>query len=334
MKLKEALKRVIKICPKSKDQALFKAVRFVAGKDGQLSKVFTSDGVCMSLIPVDDILPDMLVNSTEIINAIKDAGDLELTIDQGLISLVGNRAIYRLVASDNVNYFPQVPIIPKHFSEFHFSMAKKVIHAAPIEKDNSIPVIHFNDRFIEAFDSIRLARVEVNTLGDRFVPANIFKSWPVGTVEIAYTSHFTFFRIGEEIRIANNLLSVTYPDTNKLIAKHNSGSYFVDTEEILQVVRQATEISPINLVLVTVVENKAQIKACNAKGPIPNFECFIPIKHKWENPGEATVDGKLFLQALKECDTPTVKLTVGENIDPLRIESGYFTECIWQRYWG
>ena len=341
MQLKEALKRVIKICPKAKDAALFRSVRFVAGTGTEPSRVFTSDGVCMAAIPVDNALPDALISNDGLASAVKDSGDLEIGVTaEGQLSLFGTNGTYKLKSSENVDYFPSPPETPENFVEITWWLVQKVLHATARDQAGpELSVVHFSPEYIEAFDQVRLARVEMDGSWSGCVPARLFKHWPGGSVETVFNEHYAFFRIGgEQLRIAN-LTKLAYPDTDKLIAPITSGgSFLVDSERFRETIQQATEVSPINLVMLNPVmlnalEGAVRVVACDAGGTLDAYEGVVPSAVCQGTPGKATVDGKLLQQALKQCDTPNLKITVGENVDPLRIEAGNLIECIWQRYW-
>lgn len=338
MFLKEALRRVIKICPKGRDQALFRAVRFVAGSGTSPAYVYASDGVCFFSVPVEDDLFDILIASEGIATAVKDSGRLYLDRAQdGTVSLLGNRTRYQLVASDNLEFFPAHPWVPQAMGAFPWTEVSRVVHASPKETEGSaVAVVRFTPQYVEAFDQVRLARVEIKTPWIGFVPRRAFLFWPSGEAQVAFTEHHAFFKIGEEVRSANLVNNPSYPDTDKLAARiEGGGSFLSSVMELQKVVKAAVAVSPIGLVMLeAVLPDLLRVVACDVKGPIKLYEGWATAAAIAGTPGVATVDGKLLLQALKECATPKVKLVSGDNVDPLRLESGSLVECIWQRYWA
>lgn len=332
MKLKEALKRVIKICPKGKDQGLYKAVRLISG---DVPSVFASDGVCSILINVEAPLVDALISTTGLASAVKDSEDLGIVDAPSYVQLVGS-STYKVDKTDNLDYFPKVPNTPSSYEIVPgWWLVKKVFHAAANQKAGAaLSVVNFNPEYVEAFDQVGLSRVAMDRHWKGFVPARLFKNWPGGTVAARFTEHHAFFMIGDELRIANLTVDGGYPDTENLVAGgKETYSCLPHTETLLETVKQATEISPINLVMLTAKEDMLGVQACNASGAMDTYAGVVPTLFKWGEPGQATVDGKYLQQTLKQCDTPRVKVSLGDTVDPLRIESGNLTECIWQRCW-
>jgi hypothetical protein len=335
MKLKEALKRVVKMCPKTKDQALFRTVRFIAGSP---SSVFTSDGVSMIWIPVDEPLPSALVSADLISRAIKDKGDLNFcNPGTGNYELRSPMATYQLSLVSDTEFFPSPPPLPPEFHPISdWSLVQKVMHAAASEKEGpKLSVIRFKPTFVEAFDMIRLSRLEFSAPWAGLVPVKIFASWPKGAVEAAFTEYHAFFRVGEEIRIAN-FSTAEYPNTDKLVStKHDFRMVWLTLPTFQTVVERATEVSPINLVMLSFDETRLDVKACDASGPMDVFSGGVDLlsSSRFDERKDVTVDGKFLQQALKQVDTPAVQLSFGDVVDPLIIESGPLTEFIWQRYW-
>jgi len=181
-------------------------------------------------------------------------------------------------------------------------------------------------------DKVRIARVTVPNAWQGFVTARLFAHWPKGSVCCAFTDHHAFFAVGEEMRITA-LGSVNYPPTDKLFKAVYTGFSLVDAYQLTQAVKQATDVSPLNLVMLTVAGRVLEVRACDVNGRLDSYLGTVPaISQSGEM--EVTIDGKLLQQALAQCDTPSVKLSAGSSVDPLQIESGTFTECLWQKYWG
>ena len=150
---------------------------------------------------------------------------------------------------------------------------------------------------------------------------------------MAFSEYHAFFRVKGEVRIAN-LSKMDFPDTSKFMVDSKEGGYVVvDLEYAIPVVERATEISPLNLVMLEMSGDVLEVRACDIKGKIDGYMGAMKPIIIQDSPGKATVDGKMLLQALKQCDTPRVRLTSGSNVDPLKLESGRFTEYLWQRYW-
>lgn len=339
MYLKDALKRVVRICPKKKDQSLFRVVRFVARTNTEPARVYATDGVCFFSVSVEDDLVDALVPLSSLVSPMTDAG--ELTLERGVdgrLNLLGKQTRYQLATTDNLEYFPAFPGIPSKLVSFPWSEVSRVFHVVTKNsKGAGVAVVRFDSQYVEAFDQIRLARVDVKMGWSGFVPVRVFASWPKGVALFGCTGHHAVFQIGDELRAVNLVNNPAYPNTDKLMVPiTGGGSFLVDVQELQKIVKAACIASPLDLVMLEVSAERGclQVVACDVRGPVDTYVGWVAINALKGSPGVVTLNGGLLFQALAQCRTPKVKLTAKDNVDPLRLESGSLVECIWQSYWA
>ncbi len=332
MELRAAIARAAKVLPKKKDSP-FKHIRFIPGDGKDLSaRVFATDGVRMSVVDVDGELPNVMLESDQVVKAAKDSKQLEVVeVGLGNIELRTDMTTYKGTGI-NFDDYPVLPPIPDEFDFWkNWVQITRVFHAAAKDDEPDLAVIHFTPQYVEALDKARLARWEVPGNWEGLVSANLFKSWPKGSVGVKFTKEYAFFKLAaDELRIGL-LQHGKYPDTKNVLPKIPRNSALVDIGEIKNAVSQGTSISRLGLIKLEFGDEGLAVRAWQEGKVGESFEALVPTVHKWyENTGSVLVNGKYVEQALKATVTPNVVLSFGDIVDPLRIDSGAFTACIWQ----
>jgi hypothetical protein len=92
-------------------------------------------------------------------------------------------------------------------------------------------------------------------------------------------------------------------------------------------------VSPLNLINIEFTQRSLIIRAWENNEGKDSYEAVVPVFQHWDDPSRSIcmlVNGKYLEQALKQVDTPNVKLGYGDLPCPIRVESGWFTGCVWQ----
>jgi len=330
--LKKALRRVAKVLPKGTGTESFQFIRFIAGPP---SRVYATDGFRVVVVQVDGELPDVVLASELLVKAAKDKG--EITVHQvgyGNIELRTASTVYKLqgYSGDQFATLP-LPSIPDEFTEVSYwdEVAKAFYAAASPAVEPDLAVVRFTPDFVEATDSYRLVRVEAPGPWSGLVPTSVFKTWPKGLVEVAFTTQHAYFRIGEELRIVM-LRSSAYPNTDGVIPKVHEGPRVLVPLAVLQnAVKQGLEVSELGLVSLAIEEGQVVVRAWCEGDVGKAYQAEVPVLHQWNwVAGSVLVNGKYLHQSLRVLDTPNVTLGYGEIADPLRVESGLYVACLWQ----
>lgn len=330
MDLKTAIQRVSKVLPRGKDVESYKWIRFLSGPP---SRIYATDGPRTVVAQVDVELPDVLLASDLLVKAAKDGG--EITVHQvgyGNIELRTPSTVYKLQGYGG-DQFAALPPVPDMFTEVdYWGQVTKVFHAAASPAvDSDLAVIRFTPEFVEATDRYRLVRVSAPGPWAGLVPTDVFKTWPKGMVEVAFTTQHAYFRVQDELRIAT-IRSTAYPNTDSVIPDVHSGPrVLVPVGILVNAVKQGLEVSELGLVNLTFEDGQVVIRAWQEGDVGKAYQAEVPALHRWDwAPGSVLVNGKYLHQSLKVVDTPNVILGYGDIADPLRVESGLFVACLWQ----
>jgi len=333
MELKKALKRVVKMTSSARGEALYRYIRFLPGEaeSGIPPRVFARDLDCMSLIPVDRQVPNVFLDSTMLKKALAEPGEWSMELKgMGKTEIRVGEAEYKLHNIDYTSH-PTFPDIPTEFKPVSgFDSILKVVHAASADRSEAFGMVNFADEWVEATDRSRFARVYFPGFMKGLVPSRLFKNWPSGAVQVAVTPSSVFFLIGDELRIAmfNN---GKYPDTRNMLGESPAdGFILVETDALVTAVKQATKVSPLNLISLEFTDKGFGIAAWVEEDKPYSFWGSLDVVQKSNVVGKALVSGKYLEQALKPVITPNVVLRYGSPVDPLSVESGNYVACIWQ----
>lgn len=355
MELKKAIDRVAKVCPKKKELEAYQAIRFLPNPNGQ-PYLYATDGLRIAMARVDaDDLPNLLLPVAPLVAASKDTGNLEVVeVGYGKVELRSGTAVYQLRGLDH-SRFPVLPPMPSQFVPVDpqvWKVVSKVFHAAGKETvEPALAVVNFTTEYVEATDQARLVRVDLTGPWHGMVPASTFKTWPKGEVFVAFTTTHAFFWVGDELRASCLLANKKYPNTRAVVPQEHEGPFvLVDTQAFQEAVQQGAKLSDLGLVLVEIGQSALSLKLRAWQERVfdpngspesgwstqekPGYEADIPVAHgKLPEAGMAQgtmlLTGKYLDEALREVDTPNVRLCYGPISDPLRIESGVYTACVW-----
>ena len=330
-----------KVCPKKKEKAALQAIRFFPRYQDNLPYVYATDGLRASLIKIDlDDLPNVLLPAGDLVKAAKDPGGLDVVESgSGKIELRTDISTYELLGMP-LDHYPGIPAGPGEYRPIKtWPWVKKVFHAAGRETvEPELAVINFTPEYVEATDKSRVVRIELQEDWRGLVPASTFKAWPKGDVWSAFTSAHAFFWVGEELRIGTLFHNANYPKTAGLLPKEHKGPYIVvPTGALGGAVRQGSVLSHLGLVTFEITLEKLIIRAWQEGRELSEGGSYVATIDVLGGSmagsmgaGMLLLTGKYLDEALRPVASPNVKLGFGGIADPLRIESGVYTACIWQ----
>lgn len=352
--LKDAIKQALKIVPKDKSKGAFQYVRFYnAGlPDNKGNKIYATDGTNFLVIYTDIKIPNCLIPANTLKQAIKAKGVGDITItEKGYGDLIIHNGVVDIPVTGRV--FDEYPALVLRddtisslaFKIFDMDKSSKVFHAT----NDELAYVHFTPHYVEATDKARLARIEIENTFSGVLPVKLFLDWPKRSmVSVACTGAFTIFKIEDnryskkrfetEYRIFP-LAGINYPDTENLIPEKHEGSFvIVDTDKLLEAVKNCGAFSELGLVHISLQHLEGSndktllVTAWHKKAEIENVNSVIPITYCeiTDKVSTALISAKYIEQALAEIETPSVKICLGESpISPLRLESSSLIECIW-----
>jgi len=329
MKLKEALKRVMALLPKDKNKSFFHKVRFVSSP----SAVFVTDGICSSLAYVDSELPDFLCDSSILRKAIKDKGDLSIEIvGSGKIDIFSELNRYRLVGQELASFpVPSFPDAKCIFTEVDLTFLNSVIYSASkTSKNGGWPYVHFTNSFIETNDTIRLARVDTEFPWEGVLPIELFNKWPKKIKEGGFCvdDYFVYFKLDDEYRVSV-ITKEDYPDTlTATKISDNCGHCVVNCKELLEIVKQATEVSEVNGVLFEFGGN-VRIHALGRECVLDGYVGSLKLDDAIVDIGKVSVLGKVLVKSLRNIKSDVVNLIYGPYPEPLVVRGGDTSVYIW-----
>jgi hypothetical protein len=332
MNLKSALKGVLSVLTKDKTKSVFNKIRFVENPSG----VFVTDGICSSFIYVDSPLMDCLVDANVVSEAVKDKGELLLSsFDQiGKVCLRNEYNVYYLNCL--ADPYP-LPIYPK--SEYNFiamdvcKLNNIIFSASKTSKANGFPYIHFTKNYIETTDGNRLVRLDNISFpyDDVVVPIELFNKWPkkIRCGAVYRDDYFLYFMLGEEIRTVI-LSDRKFPNTATATKYNNTYSSIVNRKQLMDVIKQASNISEIKGVSFDIKDRNIGIKALGvgsvSDSYIGNVDIIEGCSELLFNVG---INGVLLHQCLSHIKSDEIELIYNKYPSPLIIKGDDTTMYIW-----
>ena len=341
MDLRTAILQVAKVLPKKRVDVpeFFTSIRFTTLTNGGHA-VYATDGIRFYIVPLAEPVPSVLLPADLLVKAARDATELHLVSSgYGKIEVQTDISKYQIqgIAFDTYPATPFVPDIKDCPVVLNWQGVLDVAQAAGTEKFNpELAVVSFKPDYVEAMDTARLARSTLPGLGKGLVSASMFKSWPKGEVRCLFSEYYAYFWIdGQELRICTLQVNDSYPDTTETIPAGGKRRMLIQTKELARSIKQGTAVSDLGLVKLEYSgsSNMLTVRAWNESGEGEAFAATVVDLHPTLDPGVdgmALVNGKYMQQAIKGVKTPNAVLVFGESFDPVRIESGAYTVCLWQ----
>lgn len=341
MELEAAIQRVAKVVPKKKDLEHYQAIRLCSSPPC----VHATDGQRHSVVAVDGEVPDFLLPARPLVAAAKGGGIRFEVLGYGKIQIESAASKYEVVALEP-DHFPVRPRVDGDLEYApQWAEVMRVVHAAAKPTQNpDAAYVHFTPRFIEATDQGRFARVGVGAPWVGLVPAAVFQSWPKGEVQFGISATHAYFVIGgEELRAARLGQNPMYSRTTDLVPLAYTGPRLhVSARALREAVKHGAELSHLGLVIVEIDHREPSVivRAWRERDrqSKDRYEARIRVQTRLGTPESDQeyvaigVRGKYLVEALRQIRTPNIFLGHGTISDPLRIESGVFTACIWPMY--
>jgi len=336
MELHKAIDRVAKLAARGKNSPhLYQTVRLIPAEVNLPDRVFATDGLVCSTIPVDQPVPDALLPVDVMRKVAKhEMSSVEMGDDGEVRFKLVAGGHYRVKALDQRGY-PFPPAVPHGLIKLdYWQHIQRVIHAAADEKGKSgFQGVRFGPSWVGATDQVRVAVVDVPGWGEqRLVPSGLFRAWPAGQVEAAITHTHAHFRIGEETRSAPVHGSSGYPDLKGYTdSEPGLGEAMVlATKSFLECAKRATQVSPTKTVVLELRAPELRLKSWSTVEGGKGYSATLvgPGKSASENPITVVVNGKMLTDSLSQCLTPRVRVCYVAAHKPVRIESGPLVELI------
>lgn len=344
MELKAALKVAAKFAAKAQEPSGSTCVRFLPGGQGMRSMLCAQDERCGVCCYVDDEIPNTMVDAvllSKVAREAKHAVDVE-TAGYGGVNIRTGQTTYFVKPEDMLplDSFPAVPVIPQSFELMDRRPIEQVVHAASKEdKELALRTVHFTASYVEATDKYRLARVALRGGWTGLLPVEVFQNMPKGIdLGACFTQRMAYFNLGEQVRFAQ-YVGLTYPDCKNMIPeKHEGAEMVVGVESLLRAVKQATSVSATKNVELRFRRNQIIVSVWKQEDDPERFEAIVQAKslgmvegptHVTNVDGSVLISGKSLVETLKVLQTPMARVRYNRVIDPLRIESGGYIECLW-----
>jgi hypothetical protein len=345
MLLSDAIQRAAKFVAKKRGApAILRALRFIPSYQGQPARIFATDGLSGIIVDVGQELPNMVLPVEPLVKLCRSITGIVAIEDKGnalgVVTVAGkvarDQSIYTLQGLP-VSEFPGFPAIPEKFTRlttYQWAAIQKVVHAA--STDDAKPILTnvcFRSTAIEAVNRWLFARANISGPWQGLVPARLFQVWPEAG-ECAFTEHYCFWKMAEELRFAVLQPVSSYPDLSKLIPEEHDGCWMaVHRMPLIEAVKKAADMSPVGSVFLHFGPRGLRVRTDAPEGtdfevelnavlgiPIGQIAHYVAV----------LLRGKFLLQALQAMDTPRVTLCYGKSSeDPLRMESGCLVEYLW-----
>jgi DNA polymerase III sliding clamp (beta) subunit (PCNA family) len=311
-------------------------MRFLPGSEKNPPFLYGTDGLIFSIVALDRNVPLLLLDGHLLAKVSKDPGELELIeTGYGLVQIKSSTATYALESIDEKRYpfFPYWPESGFVFMEA-WDLVRKVFYAAAKAKEAShLAFVHFASHYVEATDQARIARVGVEWPYSGVVPSAVFRSFPEGFVQVAFTEEHAFFSVGDEMRIAP-LFRGSFVVTDKLLpANHAGARVLLSTSQFQHVVSQGQLIAERGFIHLYFSADCVNAECWGRDIARKVFIGSLPVLHAKDvgQPVKILVDGRYLKEALRPVETPNVQICFSEDpVIPLRIESGAYVACVWQ----
>jgi hypothetical protein len=342
MELHKALQVALKVVARGKNvPKILESVRIGRGQ-GQTPErprpnwVAATDGNAGVVIYYEEGPAVEALIHRELISPVAKQGIRNIAQEGAKLTFETNAGVFE-VQSENPALFPQVPDFPEPGAWQKFpgwDSAKKVVHAAgDSESRPEFGYVHFHEDSVQATDGYRVAISDVKCPISGMLPRKMFKAMPDGPVLVAKTLTHGFFAVGSQVRYGK-LREGKCLDCQSMVPEFHDGPWItVDSTKLYDVVKCAGEVSPKNWLTFGVGIMRVTVKAWVGEEE-KDYEAQVngmagaSAGQKVTSP-DLILSTKYVAEALKEIETPNVRLCYGDKDAPLRIESAGVVENVW-----
>jgi hypothetical protein len=349
MELMKALQVAVAFATKSKDLAeSLQAVRFFSRTEGHGRVAACTDRVGV-VINVDMSLPDALVPVGDVKPSSKQAASAVDLTDNSLRIWNGRQRVFDL-ERQAVEGFPPFPEAPEKWVTLDPDEVKallSVAHAVDRTGVIDLRTVEVTDRMARATNASRWAAAEGVFPFSGKLPYEFFTwRWPKGKVEMGETATHVWALVGDQWRWARKLTDIKYTKLDPFVVEAQELPYaaITDTEALLQGVKAGVDVSATKTICVRLTADpqtmggELQLIAYMEDETVTAYNATMVIDsiegEPWPEPVAILVAGKWFLEALKQIDTPMVRLSFEGDVRPLMIEGGPFVEVLYPRLGG
>lgn len=354
MDLRGAILRAAKFIKKGKEPGILAGIRlkphvffdtppiYVKRKDGVDVRlpdvqgyVMAADGDVGILIHLnpDEYVPDVVLEGAAIAKMLSGTkAKTKIILDMTSPTAVGVRYLDKPI-SFNVqafagNAYPPAPQWPATLRRFHEAeSALRVAHYAGSDEERpELRYLHLTDRFIEASDQLRMARVPVRsglTNNPLLIPKTMFKSWPRkrDAVSFGFTESMAFLYVDEEVRFGSltNAPETFFNLSLRLPETHNGYRACVARMPFMQAVKFGTAASPRDFVELTFGKDTVEVCGLGDDGS-RNSRNMIDAAGA-SDPVRLVLKGRTLWKSLQILGDAEIDLGYSAFNQPLRIEA-------------
>ncbi len=333
MELRDAIITAGRFLWKGKQKSPLKNMRFLPWP-GYGARLFAHNGPEGVIIDIQGEYPNIALDGDKLLTIAKDSKTLEPpklinSSGEGTWEIGGVQ-----LKAESITEYPSLPPEMSTAQDWKpcpdWWAIEHLLHAVSKDRQRAdLMCLRFTPNAVDATDRHRVARAFICGEWDGLVSASLFKSWPKGDVEYAFTDTVAMFRIGLETRLCA-LHKGRFEACEKVLPAHWSGArVVVGTEELQESVKKVkglTERVSLALGLLSVgiagggyANNLAVKKADDL--PI--------IEGDPATPTTIEVNAKQLFEALKGLVTPSVQIGFTSPGDPLRIDAGPLSVGLW-----
>lgn len=343
--LHKVIKRVARFAARgANSQPKFRSVRWLPAVEiPQLGKpagtwLVAYDGATGIACHVENELPPVLLPTDGLAQAV--SSPIVAVHDQGQsVALQSETGGVFQVPKDDLAGYPLPPVGAPGREWAIWPDLCRVVHCAASEKSGRPTYEHvcLRPRGAEVTDSICLGMApgwgwDAQVL----VPARLFDRLERdASVRLAIDPQQAELWVGDaEKRWAPVRRDLTYPDLWGVVGAADAAhTLVVPTKGLLNGVRQAVSISAASAVAVIMQGPSVGLLGWRGAGEATEHQYDVTLPavagQGPQAPTAVYVDGRLLVRALRAVDTPSVRLAVGGESVPLRLQWAAVTECIW-----
>lgn len=352
MELAKAIKAVAPFAAKEGDGVLaaHTCIRLYGRDGGHQSYVAACDGQSGILIPVDEDIPDALVQATDLAK-ISGQSYTKHEIREGRLYLGTGEGRWFDVALWDSASWPPLPDMPDVFEDApHWAQVVKLESSAGDSKGlESLEFVRLATTKAMATDAFQVGKVDCNVGIEGIFPVSMLKKWPAGArVELGVTKQCLWARLASGQMRWGYWHEKPLPEMTQFVPDiHKGGPAFVVERPAFQAaVKQAIAAAHKRSIALEFSRNRIHVRAYT-EDDAKNFEANIePVEDGYEfDPTDAVghgtenwvddcfakllFDGKRLLDVLKALKTPNIRIAHAGVDNPIRLESGAFVATIW-----
>lgn len=338
MDLKAAIERAVRFCPKGKTAlATLQAVRFLPQTNNCPAVIYSTSGHLGTIVEVRGVeLPNALIPAEALRKAIKGSKRV-VSLEESQpgvirIEVLAKNSMERMsydVNGGDMGNFPGYPTVPTPMAFEDIPGWDSLLKLLPaVGKEAHKPdlkLIRFHPKHVTATNLEWLIRLNRRLGWDGWLLADVFRTWPKGSVSVAWAPPYVFFRIGDETRF-----TAIQPETHY----HDSYGRYLDYVPPYQVVlnrvlledtiKRAQDVSPWRMVAFDFGDTALTVRAFarnREAEAVASFAVEVPYERASVEGMQVLLDSTVLVAILKLVESPRIRLRFKTPAEPLQIES-------------